>query len=284
MWETYSTRADLRRSGMTERQIAAAVGAGELIRARRDCYLLPGAPDDVVRALRVGGRLTCLSLLRLNGVFVLDDERLHVHVAPDATRMRSPYDRGKRLRPRRAAQTRLHWWAPTGDGFGAATCVDAITAMAHSVRCQTSRGAIASFDSALNRGLLTLDDLSEVFDLLPLKYRVLIPLIDGRAQSGTETLVRLMVLGLGCRVRLQVAFEDVGFVDLLVDDWLVIECDSKEFHSSWEQQVKDRRRDLALARQGFGVLRVTAADVFQRPDDVLAALRGLLFARAGGTR
>lgn len=48
---------------------------------------------------------------------------------------------------------------------------------------------------------------------------------------------------------------------------------------SWEQQQKDRARDLELARQGFAVLRFTAADIMYRPEQVLAALRGLVESR-----
>jgi very-short-patch-repair endonuclease len=59
----------------------------------------------------------------------------------------------------------------------------------------------------------------------------------------------------------------------------VIECDSKEFHSSWQQQVKDRDRDLALAAQGYVTLRLTAAQIMYRSEDVVAAVRGLLAAR-----
>ena len=75
------------------------------------------------------------------------------------------------------------------------------------------------------------------------------------------------------------AAEPVSWVPVL-DGWLVIECDSKEFHEKWQQQVKDRERDLALASRGFVVLRLTAAQIMYRPDEVRAAICGLLTARA----
>lgn len=275
----HQTRAELLAEGMSRRALTAAVRSGELIRARRGCYLPADAPDDVVRAVRVGGRLTCLSLLQLLGVFVLANSRLHVHLFPSATRMRTPNDRKRRLHPRNAPATRLHWHA-LAESPGAATCADVIVALAHAVLCQAPRAAIASIDSALNVGLISFDQVESVFELLPAKYGVLRRLVDGQAQSGPETLVRIMVLGLGCSVTLQVEFEDVGFVDLVVDDWLVIECDSKKFHSDWVQQLKDYRRDLALARAGYVVLRLAAEDIVYRPDEVLAALRGVLTGRA----
>jgi very-short-patch-repair endonuclease len=147
------------------------------------------------------------------------------------------------------------------------------------VLCQAPRAAIATIDSALHLGHVTEAGLADVFRALPLKYAVLRALVNGRAESGPETLMRLMLRGLGCDVQLQVAFDGIGRVDLVVDGWLVIECDSKEFHESWDQQVKDRNRDLALATRGYVTLRLTAGQIMYRDDEVLAAVKGLLATR-----
>jgi very-short-patch-repair endonuclease len=88
-----------------------------------------------------------------------------------------------------------------------------------------------------------------------------------------------MLVALGCHVDLQVKFDAVGFVDLVADGWLVIECDSRSHHSSWQQQLKDYRRDVELAKQGYCVLRLTAEDILYRPDAVMEALRGLVHGR-----
>lgn len=115
-----------------------------------------------------------------------------------------------------------------------------------------------------------------MFSRLPARFQVLESLVDGRAESGPETFVRLMARMLGCDIRLQVFFDGVGRVDLLLDGWLVVECDSREFHSDWAQQEVDHDRDLALATLGYSTLRLTAARIMYRPDEVFAALRGLL--------
>ena len=268
------TRADLLEGGWTPRQITASVRSGAMIRARRDRYVLADAHDDLVKAVRVGGRLGCLSLLRALNVFVFGRPGLHVHMSRGASRMRSPKSAGRRLADRRRRKVTLHWHALVGDPE--AGCVSIIDALIQAVRCQPPRHAVASIDSALNKGLVAWEDLQAVFDALPRRHRILRQFVDGRAQSGPETLVRLMLLALGCRVDLQVEFEAVGFVDLVADGWLVIECDSRSHHSSWEQQLKDYRRDLELARRGFCVLRLTAEDILYKPDAVIDALRGLL--------
>lgn len=273
------TRSDLRWEGMSSRQITDAVAAGDLIRARRDRYLLPDTPRDIVRAVRVGGRLTCLSLLVMLEVFVHTNASLHVHLTRGSSRMRHPDRRRTRLRRpgRRVSRLRLHWW-PLGGEAGASATVSVADALAHSVLCQTARNAVATFDSAVNKGLVTMVELADLRSTLPRKYAPIFALVDGRAQSGPETLVRLMARGIGCNVQLQVEFEGVGFVDLLLDGWLVVECDSEKFHGGWAQQKKDRDRDAALAALGHFTLRLTAETVLYRPEVALAAIRGLISA------
>lgn len=274
----HMTRSELLADGLSGRGITDAVRRGDLVRARRDRYVPADTPDDVIRAVRVGGRLTCLSLLAGLGVFVMNNSQLHVHVPRSASRMRSPHDRRRRLEPKRRRGVRLHW-LPLSEDVGPATCVGIVDALAHAVLCQTPRAAIATLDSALHRGLVGAREIGEVFALLPLRYGAIRGLLDGRAESGSETLMRLMLRGLGCRFDVQVRIDGVGRVDLVVDGWLVIECDSREFHAGWEAQEKDRRRDLALASRGYTVIRPTAAMIMGEPEVVLAAVRGLIAAR-----
>lgn len=276
----YTTRAELLAQGYTRRSIQAAVRRGDLIHVRRDRYLAPEANDLLVRAVRVGGRLTCLSLLALLGVFVLRNQLLHVHVWPMASRLRSPHDRKRRVTARRRRGVRLHWTELT-EPSGSACAVGIVDALIHAVHCQPPRAAIATLDSALHVGVIAAAELADVFAGLPARFQVLRSFVDHRAESGPESLVRLMARQLGCEVRVQVSFDGVGRVDLLLDGWLVVECDSKEFHSDWEAQVKDRERDLALAARGYCTFRVTAAAIMHRPDDVFAALRGLVQSRRG---
>lgn len=278
-WQT-SSRAELLASGLSSRGLTAAVREGALIRARRDRYVEPTTPRVVVQAVRVGGRLTCLSLLALLGVFVFRSEVVHVHVPRGMSRLRSAHSRRRCLERGRKRSARLHWAPLVDDAAGTSACVGVVDALVHSVLCQQPRHAVATLDNALNKGLITMLELDEVFHALPQKFQVLQGLVDVRAQSGPETLMRLMLRSLGCTVDLQVAFERVGLVDLVVDGWLVIECDSEAFHSSWEQQLEDRHRDRILASYGYPVLRVVASDVLYRPDTVLGAVRGLLRARA----
>jgi very-short-patch-repair endonuclease len=169
-------------------------------------------------------------------------------------------------------------WRHTGARPGS-TRTEIVEALAQACRCQGPRAAIATLDSAWHRGWVDEEGISEVFARLPRRFRVLRKHLDQRSESGPETLVRLMARGLGCAVEVQVQIAGVGRVDLVLDGWLVIECDSREFHEGWESQQQDRARDLALASRGFVTLRPWASVIMWQPETVVAAIRGVLASR-----
>lgn len=257
-------------AGWTSRTITAAVRSGRLIRARENVYLVEGSEQDVIDACRIGGLLTCVSELRRREIFVLDDGLLHVALSRSASRL-GPCER----------RTRLHWTLRPADrparaGVGAAGHVDLIRALAEACRCQEPRAAVATLDSAWNRAMIDEADLGEIFAMLPRRYRVIRRLLDRRAESGPESLMRLILRRLGCAFEPQVQIDGVGRVDFVVDGWLIIECDSKAHHADWDAQRRDRRRDQAAAARGFATYRPIAEDLLWHADRVVAAVRGLV--------
>lgn len=267
--DTYSrtvfTRSDLVRTGMTGRLIAESVERGDLVHVRRDRYALASTHRDIVRAVRIGGRVSCLSLLVLLGVFVFRCPELHVLVTPGSSRLRVTKD----------VKAVLHWKVLTSvrDSLHAAPLIDAV---AHSVLCQAPREALATLDSVVHHGLLTLDELATMFAALPLRFRPLLVLVDPSADSGPETFMRLMLRTMGVAYETQVYLDGVGYVDFVVDGWLIIECDSKEFHEGWDKQVQDRGRDLAAARLGYVTVRPLAKDILNDQASVRQALEQII--------
>ncbi len=268
------TTRQLRDHGVTELRLTEAVRAGRLIRVRRGHYALPGTDQSLVRAVRIGGRLGCVSAAARYGVWVVDDGFPHVAMAHGASRLRSP---GNRFRPL-SHDTRdgctLHWSPTTQNGD---FCVSLIDALVHLVRCQPAPLAVAALDSALNEELLT--SLDDVFERLPRRYRALAARVDSRSMSGIETLVRLMVVDAGIAVDIQVTFDGIGDVDLVLDDRVVIEVDGRAHHRN--NQLRDYARDAALAALGYVVLRFDYAQVMYQPARVMAAIRGALAATRG---
>jgi very-short-patch-repair endonuclease len=88
--------------------------------------------------------------------------------------------------------------------------------------------------------------------------------------------MRLLLRSLGRHVEVQVQLDGVGRVDLIVDGWLIVECDSRAFHEGWEAQKRDRHRDIAAAGLGYTTIRPMAEDILYRRDEVLAALKDIL--------
>lgn len=267
LWRT----ADLSAEGLGRRAIACAVAAGVLRRVRKGIYLRADATDEVVAAAVAGGLVTCVSALTALGVFVLASNRVHIHFARSA-------------RKRAVARRSAHWhWTPLlRTPHPRATMVEIVDALVHATNCQTPRAAVASLDSALHLGLITEDDLDEVFSRVVPRKRGLRRFVDGRAESGPETIVRMIALMLGFSVDVQVVVRGVGRVDLVLDGWLVVECDSEAFHSGWGSQKRDRRRDAALAARGMVSYRPIAEDIMYDPDAVIDALRGLREGRRRG--
>ncbi len=259
----FLTRDDLLERGLRSQQITSAVSDGSIVRARRGRYLPGDCHPAAVASIAAGGRLDCVTLLGLLGVFVEKGDGLHIQVEPDATRLPDGHS------------GMIRHWRPTSAPT-AATVTPIVEALAQAVRCQTPRAAIATLDSAWHHRVVDETEIAQVFALLPRRYRRLRHLLDPRAESGTETFVRLMLRSLGCDFDLQVDIDGVGFVDLLVGGWLIVECDSERFHGDWEAHKRDRRRDAAAAALGYMTLRFLAEDILFHPDRVMATLRAVL--------
>lgn len=129
-----------------------------------------------------------------------------------------------------------------------------------------------AINSALNQGLIGRDELAAIQRLVAAKYWPYFDFIDARCESGLETkcLLRLRALGIKCRT--QVYIGGVGRVDVLVGDRLVVETDGIAYHSG-DDVKRDRRRDLALHRLGYIVLRVDYGQVMNEWDMVEAVIR-----------
>jgi very-short-patch-repair endonuclease len=261
--------ADLKAAGLSQARITDLVRRGGMLRPRQGLYLHPATSPDRVVASRVGGLLGCTSALSALGVFVLDQRHVHVHVPPHATRLRTA-----------GSNIRVHWAPTRRTPHPRSLEVDVFDALLQAIVCQAPRAAIATLDSALHLGVIDGSDLDELFRYTPKRRRALRPLVDGRAESGPETFVRLLLRALGLRFECQVSIPGVGRVDFLVEGWLVIECDSRAHHGGWQAQVADRRRDLLLAERGYACLRPVAADIFTDAAKIGEAITGILGALA----
>ncbi|WP_460567358.1 DUF559 domain-containing protein [Humibacter soli] len=272
------SRAELLGLGATGRSLTLAVRGGGLQRLRRDHYALPTLESQVGEAVRVGGRISCVTALRSYGVFAFDNSALHVHVDREASRLRSPKSRRAPLTKVNRGSTVLHWSPLVDPHGGDEHRIGLRDALAHTVMCQDPRHAIASLDNALHLGLIDDDDVSAIFAHLPNKYGWMRAKLNPLAEAGQETELRLLVEAAGYRYQIQQNLPGLGRVDLVVEDVLVVEADSRAHHDGWEHHVRDRRRDLIAAQLGYASLRPAYQHTMYEPDLVTQSIVALVTA------
>ncbi len=134
-------------------------------------------------------------------------------------------------------------------------------------------------ECAVSRGDMTLEFLLQ---RLPGKRngkaRAVLEWVDTGADSLLETLARTYFRQAGIRVETQVYLERVGYVDLLLDGWLVVELDGRH-HAEWKQVQKDHRRNNESVLQGYTALRYYYSDVVFHPQDMLNQVQAVLARR-----
>lgn len=266
--------AELRNDGVSESSRVASLRRGDIYRVRNGWFCLPSADPGLIAATRVGGRLTCVSLLKSQGLWTMPDDRLHVAVSDNASRLRSPLDRHVRL-DLADESIALHWnhyeWAPPLTQ--ATDTIDA--AIGHLMRCVPRVSALVTIDSALNHKLITLKRLSVVAARVPGNHQWILKNADATAQSGLETLARCGLRKHQIRVRTQVKINGVGTVDWLIGDRLILELDSRAHHLG-DNYEKDRTRDLHALEQGYLVLRVSYKRVMEDWESVERVILSLV--------
>lgn len=270
--EPVATRKQLMRMGAAPHELTAAVRAGDLIRVRKGYYALPGANPQLLHAVRIGGRLGCVAAAQALGVWATTPAFAHVAMRHEASRMRSPRNRFEKLTLNNVDGCELHWWRLPEVPRRSVHTVAPAEALAHIARCPPRSLALASFDSAVNLGLVDSSQLATIFAALPAKYHYLLSQIDGRCMSGIETLVRLMLTDAGIEFDLQVPFRAIGIVDFVVAGCVVVETDGHLGHDDPRSRLRDYGRDAALIRLGYSVVRLNYAQVMFDPVGALATI------------
>lgn len=254
-------RSELVAHGVSPRALAAAVRDGAVVRLDPGLYCLPGQETgDATVAVRYNGVLSCASAAAHHGLDLFGRPSLHV-----TTRSTPPtHVRGVSFHRRRVE------------------CDARVTTLRQTLldccRCLATAQAVSVLDSALRQGRI---DQAELASLVPARgrsartVRQAIALADPQAQSVLESAARvLMLCGAVGPVESQVEVPRVGWVDFVVDGWLVVEVDGYAVHR--ERFREDRRRDAELVRQGYVVVRFTYEDVERRPEWVLSVLHQTL--------
>lgn len=139
------------------------------------------------------------------------------------------------------------------------------------VRCRGAETGFILLESALQRRSITRGERAALNALAPDYFRPFAHLAGPESESGTESMVKLLLSSLGLPFSQQVWVPGVGRVDFVVGRDLVIEVDSREFHTD---PLADRRRDAVLSSLGYRSLRFMYAQVAYDLDQVRNAILG----------
>ncbi|MGO4105468.1 DUF559 domain-containing protein [Leifsonia sp. YAF41] len=271
-------RRELLAAGVSRNQVTSAVHLGLIVRVRQGWYALPGLDTDVIRAVRVGGRLACVSAARHYGWAVGENVGLHVCVSTHTSKLHSPDEPTERMSAHASPGVTLHW--ENEQRLEAAHPVtsrrDTVLQLA---TCQSPELAVAAYDSFLHVDPVGSAQLPDWLAELPRHILDQFESCSALCESFLESIGRIRLAGDGIRGEHQVRFAGVGRVDLLVDGWLVIEWDGLEHHDNGPAHDEDCRRDAVLATLGYRTLRFTYSMVMYEWHLVIAAIRATL---AGG--
>lgn len=249
----------IRKFHATYQEIHDAVQDGTIDRLRHGWYATPGADPDLVTAVRVGGVASCVTALIKHGIWVAPGYDAEVHVR----KSRHGESVGHRT---------CHAFGPVASTPEALDSLP--VALACAARCMPEEHWIAAADSALNQRLITLGGLERAWGDTPEWVRAMLAKCDGRAQSGTETIMRLRLRALKFHVHVQPYVSNVGKVDLLVGR-LIIECDSHTHHGPRSLRRNDYRRDREALIGRWLVLRFDFDDILNNWPSVLADIRAI---------
>jgi len=246
------TRQMLRDAGISDHRIRLWVKQGRLVAVGRSVVALPGAIPELVRAVRMGGRLACVSAAKVRGIWVIDDGCLHVAFRANKSHFR---------RDTQTPPPRTHWDSRPLDPYGDIPALESGRSMlAHIADCQPLEYAVAAFDSAVRKGLITLEELRIVASVRHGKFARVVGLVSTQSDSGLESItrVRLLLAGIDCREQVVI---DGHPVDLLIGERLIIQLDGEQHLKDAAQLRRDRRQDRRLRLMGYTVLRYTYAEV-----------------------
>jgi len=251
--------------------IRHALGDGRIVRVARGHYGLPGGPEAIAAARRVGGVVSHLSAAQHWG--------WKVKLPPERPVITVP--RNRKLTDRQRAGIDVRWFNLHSDDVHEGV-TSKVRTVGDCARTYDFDAALSVADSAVRNGdatpaQLRIDALAGPRTGRPAALRVA-DFVDGRAANPFESVLRAICLEIpGLLVEPQVWVGGVGRVDLLDEtNSLVLEADSWEFHGERSAFVRDVRRYTCFVRLGYAVVNFTWEEVMFEQDYVRAVLADMV--------
>lgn len=240
---------DVRAAGFSMHGMRTAVDMGAVRRIRRSWLAVPECERALFRAAEVGGRVTCLSQAERLSLWVPDTEHLHIAVPGNSSRVS-----GEGLS--------LHWAQGPAPVVSSALVDPILNVLFHVARCVPSADAMAVWESAIRKGLVSADVLRRVRWRSEAARRIA-DVASSLSDSGIETRFLLVIRPLGLELRQQV-WLDGHPVDFLIGEKLVVQVDGFAHHRAADRR-RDLRADARLQLLGFTVVRFDFQQVLFDP-------------------
>jgi hypothetical protein len=203
---------------------------------------------------------------------------VEIVVPRHARRLRSPGDANRLLDEAGAEAPRIRWTAEPVDLTREVWRLPPVEALVDAFRVATREDAVIVADSVLNLKLATSDEVDAVTNRLLRERRHWTGLVDGRAESGGETAVRLRLREAGITFEPQVVVPGVGRLDGRIGPRTYVEIDGFSAHGDRDSFERDHERGLASVLWNHRVVRMTSRQVFEEWPLCLAAVRAALAA------
>ncbi|MFC4243362.1 endonuclease domain-containing protein [Gryllotalpicola reticulitermitis] len=267
----FATRQQLRHHGVSSGELKRQLERGVLVPIGRLLVARADAHPLFLHAVRMGARIACISAAKRRGLWTMSDARLHI--TPRVLNSHFRADAGR-------LPVRVHWTKHPIDPAGDRIPIESSRSMLmHVAQCQPLELAVVTFDSALNQGHISTEELRTLASVHGAALGRVLPHVSRLADSGLESLtrVRLRHAGIPCKEQVRIHGHRV---DLMVGERLVIQLDGVQHLKDPKQLVMDREYDRLLRRMGYTVLRFSYADVVHHWDRTFGEITALLAQRA----
>lgn len=226
--------------GFGRRVIAQAVARGSVQRPRRGWLALPDTPRMLRDAARFSVVITCRTAALHYGIWL--------HSREGSPHVAVPVNRTGRV----GVDAKVHWGAPLIPRDPDALIDPVENVLAFIAECEPFEQALATWDSALNKGLVDISALSR----LPLRRaaRRVLAQATPFSDAGLETYLRPRLRWLRLPLHIQTWIHGHR-VDALIGARLVLQIDGA--HHVGAQRSEDIRHDAELRLLGYHVIRIS---------------------------
>lgn len=227
--------------GIKPWQIQSAMRKGKIVRLRKGWYALAWANPMERQAVSDRGLLTCSSAAAALGLPVVGDH-YHLRVTRGST-VRETNNRRRRAEREGGIVSTVDW-------------------LEDHLACQPEMWSLAVLDALARREQISERELSELADRVSESSRKLLGLVDARAESALESIMRYRLIRARVPHEIQVQLGRFR-ADFVIGSTLIVETHGAEFHAGRADWERDRERVVWLKSQGWDVLEVSFRQVIE---------------------